>query len=182
MSEPQPSLDPDNDFWRFSGAVYAAAGVEGACLSLQDGFGIDVNLALFCLWVGAARGGAVEAADVDAAAVLVSDWQAEVVAPLRAVRRRVKRMALVADPGVAAFRGRVAAVELDGERIEQALLFRWAEPRWPPRPFRAGRAAANLRVLLRRRWLGDPVPTEAEAAAAVLAEAGERHAAGLSAR
>lgn len=178
MSEPPLALD--NAFWRFSGAVYAAEGVEQACLALQDRFGLDVNLALLCAWVGATRGGAMEAEDVGAAAALVADWHAEVVLPLRAVRRRVKHMALLADPAVAAFRGRAAEIELEAERIEHAILFRWADPRWPTAcAAPANQAAANLAVLLRRH--GDPVPPDAASAAETLAEASERHAA-LSAR
>jgi uncharacterized protein (TIGR02444 family) len=37
-----------NAFWDFSLKVYAAAGVADECILLQDRFGIDVNLLLFC--------------------------------------------------------------------------------------------------------------------------------------
>lgn len=177
MSDPPLTLD--NAFWRFSGAVYAAAGVEQACLALQDRFGLDVNLALLCAWIGAARAGVMQDEEVGAAAALAAEWHAEAVLPLRSVRRRVKRMALLTDPAVVAFRGRAAEIELEAERIEHAVLFRWADPRWPARVAPAGQATANLAVLLRR--LGNPAPPDAASAARTLAEASERHAA-LSAR
>ena len=46
-------MDPgDNAFWRFSLRTYRAPGVEAACLALQERCGADVNLLLFCGWVG----------------------------------------------------------------------------------------------------------------------------------
>ena len=39
--------------WRFSLTVYGRAGVPAACLALQDEGGRDVNLLLYCCWVGA---------------------------------------------------------------------------------------------------------------------------------
>lgn len=48
-------LNLENRFWRFSLAVYAAPGVADECLALQERCGIDVNILLFCAWVGGAR-------------------------------------------------------------------------------------------------------------------------------
>ena len=39
-------------FWRFSLRVYRAAGVQQACLALQEDCGADVNLLLLCGWQG----------------------------------------------------------------------------------------------------------------------------------
>jgi uncharacterized protein (TIGR02444 family) len=180
MSDPPLALAMDNAFWNFSRAVYAAPGVQEACLALQDGFGLDVNLALLCAWVGAERAGPMGAGDLADAAALAGDWQSEVVRPLRRVRQRVKRLALMADPAVASFRGRVAGIELEAERLQQAMLFRWADPRWPGRGTPpGGMALANLQNLLASR----PARATDEAAPAIatLARAAERHAT-LSAR
>ena len=38
-------------FWRFSLRVYRAAGVQQACLALQEDCGADVNLLLLCGWL-----------------------------------------------------------------------------------------------------------------------------------
>ncbi|WP_232428198.1 TIGR02444 family protein [Photobacterium marinum] len=43
-------LTPE-DFWQFSLGHYAQAGVEPACLSLQNDFGGNVNLALLLHWL-----------------------------------------------------------------------------------------------------------------------------------
>ena len=39
-------------FWRFSLATYRKPGVADACLALQDGCGVDVNVLLFVTWLG----------------------------------------------------------------------------------------------------------------------------------
>jgi uncharacterized protein (TIGR02444 family) len=180
MTSPAALL-PDNAFWRFSLAVYAAPGAQAACLALQDRFGVDVNLALFCAWAGAARGRALAPPELAAAAAEVAAWRDGAVVPLRAVRRAVKTMPDAAgDPSVDAFRRRVAALELEAEQLEQARLFRWAEARWPPdaataaQPDGAGLARANLAAFL--GWHGGAVQADAEATAAadLLAEAAWR--------
>jgi uncharacterized protein (TIGR02444 family) len=163
----EPGLEPDNAFWRFSLAVYAAPGVQAACLALQDRLGLDVNLALFCAWVGVSRGVALGAEELVEAAALARTWQQAVVAPLRAVRRALKPMG---EPAAAALRGRVAALELEAERLQQAALFRLAQARWPDRaaPPVQGLALRNLRLLL-------PADADAPGAAALLAAAAEAH-------
>ena len=45
---------PDIPFWDFSVALYSKPGVGAACLGLQDRHEIDVNILMFCLWMGAA--------------------------------------------------------------------------------------------------------------------------------
>ncbi len=52
---PGPAVTLDDDFhtsplWTFSLQHYAKAGVKDACLVLQDRSGLDVNVALACLW------------------------------------------------------------------------------------------------------------------------------------
>ena len=45
---PKPKNTP---FWRFSLNFYRQPGVSDACIALQDGCGIDVNLLLFLFWL-----------------------------------------------------------------------------------------------------------------------------------
>ncbi len=126
-----------NAFWEFSVAFYARRGVMPACLALQDAHRVDVNLALFCCWVGEA----LDAAALAEAEALVADWRREVVQPLRAVRRWLtgRDKALRAD---------VATQELAAEQRQQAMLFAWAVARWPAAGAAPGRnAAANLALL-----------------------------------
>jgi uncharacterized protein (TIGR02444 family) len=45
----------ENDFWRFSLRIYRAPGVADECIAVQERYGIDVNLMLFCAWLAAER-------------------------------------------------------------------------------------------------------------------------------
>jgi uncharacterized protein (TIGR02444 family) len=126
-----------NPFWEFSLAFYAEPGVAPACLAMQDRDGLDVNLALLCCWVGVA----LDAAALAEAEALVRDWRAQVVQPLRAVRRWLKGRD-------EALRAQVAAQELAAEQRQQAMLYGWAVARWPEAGAQPGKnAAANLALL-----------------------------------
>lgn len=118
---------PANAFWRFSLRTYRLAGVAAACLALQERWGADVNLVLYCCWLGRA-GRALDRRSLRSAGAAVSRWQAEVIKPLRQARRAMKQ----APKGLSAelsahFRKRIGALELDLEYVEQCLLARAAQ-------------------------------------------------------
>jgi uncharacterized protein (TIGR02444 family) len=117
------ALDLDNAFWRFSLAVYASDGVAQECLALQDAFELDVNLLLFCAWMGS-RTIVLTPSHLEAAGLAVEIWHAGVVRPLRGVRQQIK--ALARDE-FEAFRSQVKSLELEAEQIEQAMLFAHAQ-------------------------------------------------------
>ncbi|MFQ5468178.1 MAG: TIGR02444 family protein, partial [Kiloniellaceae bacterium] len=108
--------------WDYSVALYGRAGVEAACLGLQERRGADVNLLLLCCWVGGA-GRVLRGDEIDRLVATVAPWRVAVIEPLRAVRRRLK-----APPGdapadaVGALRARVGKDEIEAEAIEQAML------------------------------------------------------------
>ncbi len=144
----------DNAFWKFSLAVYSEPGVAEECLAVQESHGVDVNVLLFCAWLAGARKVALTPQDIDAIGAEVGEWHVSAVKPLRGARRHMKNV-----PGgeVAALRVRVKAAELEAEQIEQAMLFAYAEARWP----QAGQAAlpaalgSNLGTYLRKQGYGD---------------------------
>lgn len=127
--------------WRWCGEVYRRPGVADACLRLQDECGADVNLVLALIWAGG-EGIAVDAAALSRLVELSRNWQAQIVTPLRAVRRALKPRIEAAD-----FRERVKAIELEAERIEQEMLVSAL-----PAPGNGGPAfavaAENLRIYL----------------------------------
>ena len=93
-----------------------------ACLALQNRHGLDVNLLLFAVWAGN-DGRILSEAAVSVAVERVQRWHADIVRPLRALRRRLKNDPHGADPPLAAaLRARVAAAELDAEHVEQLVL------------------------------------------------------------
>lgn len=109
---------PDNPFWDFSLATYGGPGVADTCLALQDRHGIDVNMLLFCCWVGASGGGVLGPAGMAAALAAAGPWQRDVVVPLRRIRRDLRG---AGDMGESLKR-RVAAVEIDAEHAEQLMI------------------------------------------------------------
>jgi uncharacterized protein (TIGR02444 family) len=120
-----PVLELDNPFWRFSLAVYAAPGVADECLALQDTRGVDVNVLLFCAWLGA-RKVIVTAGDLAAIEAGARPWREAAIQPLRAARRGIRALAEAGHSDIATLRKDVAALELRAEQIEQALLFSMA--------------------------------------------------------
>jgi len=143
-------LDLDNPFWRFSLAVYGEPGVQAECLAAQDKHGADVNVLLFCAWLGAAHGIALDTGAIARIEAAVTSWSGTAVLPLRQVRRAVKTLPEMQEPAVQALREAIAAAEFEAERIEQALLFGLTvgdAARSPPRED-AGLVAANLTAYL----------------------------------
>jgi len=110
-------------FWRFSLGFYGQPSVAEACIALQDGCGVDVNVLLFFLWLATERR-SVSLEAVRTICVKTEPWRDDVMAPLRAIRRRLKEGSPLVDPGAAEqFRTRVKAIELESERLEQEALF-----------------------------------------------------------
>lgn len=144
---------PDHPFWDFSLALYARPGVADACLRLQDGLGLDVNLLLFACWTAAAgkrrpsREGWRRLVDE------TETWRARVVEPLRRVRRVLKDAA--ANPWSVGLRERVKALELDAEHAEQLMIAALAETG-------GGQPGDALATMLDYIGVLDVVPSDAD--------------------
>ena len=111
-------------FWNFSLEIYAGEGVAEGCLDLQERRGCDVNILLFCCWLGVS-GRPTLTADRLRAILKISDvWQAEIVRPLRQVRQLLKDRPWneTLPETVEAARRRVADAELAAEHAEQLKL------------------------------------------------------------
>jgi uncharacterized protein (TIGR02444 family) len=110
-------------FWRFSLRFYRQPGVADACIALQDGCGVDVNILLFLLWLATAKR-RIGIGEVEAVCAKAGPWRDDVVAPLRSLRRRLKDGAPLIERNLAElFRTRIKAVELEAERLQQEALF-----------------------------------------------------------
>ena len=123
-----PSANPRaNPFWDFSLALYASAAVQKACLDLQDGCGVDVNVLLFALYL-AATGRAINEAEASRVAASIEPWRVGVVVPLRTARRNLKEPPAAIEPkGAETLRAIVKKAELEAERLQQAALYAQAE-------------------------------------------------------
>jgi uncharacterized protein (TIGR02444 family) len=137
-------------FWKFSLVLYGRPGVAPALIRLQDRLGLDVNMLLYCCWIGS-DGRSLTAAELAAVEAAVEPWQAQVVRPLRSLRRQLKGGFgdLPADR-VEAYRKRLNELEIEGERIAQeamaVMLHGGSDP-----AYAAGRIVGNLRAYLELR-------------------------------
>ena len=120
----------DNPFWHFSLEFYGREGVADACLTLQDEFGADVNIVLYCCWVAVARGEKLEPAELTEIMTVIEPWQTGVVQRLRQIRLDMKQnQAINLGELSEELRQAIKSCELDGEKIEQWILFQsgWHE-------------------------------------------------------
>jgi len=113
----------DNAFWQFSLSIYGQSDVAEECLALQEAAGIDVNVLLFCAWLGT-QGVVLSKEDIAAAVSKIETWSENVVRPLRGVRQRMKGLYR---NEFAKLRERVKTLELEAEQVEQAILFAHAK-------------------------------------------------------
>lgn len=147
-------------FWRFSLAFYREPAVADACIALQEGAGVDVNLLLFLLWQSM-QCRALTAAEVAAMDQKVGPWRDAAVVPLRAVRRALKSPpALVAAGTAEAFRTRIKAVELEAERLQQEAMYELAStsPLGHDAPSPAEAARRNVAAYETMRGVAFPKP------------------------
>jgi uncharacterized protein (TIGR02444 family) len=118
-----PPTAQGSPFWRFSLRFYRRPGVADACITLQDGCGVDVNILLFFLWLALARR-CVSSAAAATVCAKVAPWRDDVVIPLRTLRRRLKDGSSLAERGATElFRTRIKAIELESERLQQESMF-----------------------------------------------------------
>jgi uncharacterized protein (TIGR02444 family) len=150
----------DSPFWRFSITFYRQPGVADACLALQDGCGVDVNILLFFLWLATARR-RVPPDVARAVCAQAAPWRDDVVAPLRAIRRRLKSGSALVERGAAeAFRTKVKEIELESERLQQEALFALAAGQ-ATESAASAEAAARANVAAYEHVLGRALATAA---------------------
>lgn len=112
----------DNPFWDYSLVHYGRPEVARACLELQEDVGANVNLVLFCCWLGS-FGQVLTVQDLDEAEEVIRDWNEQVVEPLRGVRRFVRsEFAGFADQK---WPQAIKQLELKAERVVQNRLCNW---------------------------------------------------------
>lgn len=103
-------------FWREVVALYERDGVAAACLRAQDEGGADVLLALAAAAL-AHRGRRLDDRLVSALEARAAPWRRDVVAPLRALRRRWR-----GNEDARALRRTLKALEVAAEKRQLELL------------------------------------------------------------
>ena len=112
-------------FWDFSVELYGQDGVSAACLELQNEFGLDINLLLFCYWHGRCHG-TIDDQLLQRAIKFSSNWRQNVVQPLRNVRKWMKVNASLFESAQSrqfeVLRERVKDDELAAEKYQQQAM------------------------------------------------------------
>ena len=110
-------------FWIFSLKVHDNEGVPGACIALQERRGIDVNLLLFCAWIGESGRGVLTESELEAAQTAVEVWNCDIVCALRVLRNRLKGgMQPIPKDRSDVLRGMILEIEVRSEHVEQMAL------------------------------------------------------------
>jgi uncharacterized protein (TIGR02444 family) len=112
-------------FWDFSIRTYRTDDVPGACISLQEERGVDVNMLLYCCWFGMTRG-EQRASFIQDVFEFSENWAKNVVRPLRQVRTWMKSDGCP-DPRMvnevcSGLRDKIKGNELAAEKIQQDVL------------------------------------------------------------
>ena len=138
---------PEMNFslWDFSLKVYARPGVASTCLDLQDTYGVDVNVLLWCLWLEQQQK-KLDIEQLQEALHLVSDWVEFRIKPLRKIRRELTQPSDATDSLIETLRRTIKQAELLAEQHEQWLLqslaINWSKERSFIAP------GTNLRIYL----------------------------------
>ncbi|MBM3622266.1 MAG: TIGR02444 family protein [Alphaproteobacteria bacterium] len=116
-------------FWNFSLEVYGGDGAARACLELQERRAVDVNVLLYCAWLGASGRGTVTVEKLRAVIADIARWQTEIIQPARALRQKIKTLGGATSGSGADFpaqveaaRRKAAEAELAAEHVEQLVL------------------------------------------------------------
>lgn len=120
--------------------------------ALQDERGLDIVLHLFQEYAALRLGRPLAGDEVAAAETEVAAWRAEVILPLRRLRRALKdssRFAPRQQESAQELRARIAQAELDAERTELNALCDWLSSQACPLPRTSRRVAGEAEGLKR---------------------------------
>ena len=132
--------------WSFSLDFYDRPGVAAALIALQDEAGVNVNLVLFAIWLGLSGRRRLDKEGVGEAERAIGSISAEVIEPLRTLRRRLR---MAPDTDIQRLRESIKTIEIDAERAVQARLAALAPPPSEADPSqRQADAEANLLLYL----------------------------------
>jgi uncharacterized protein (TIGR02444 family) len=117
-------------FWDFSVRTYRTEGVPDACLSLQNDYGADVNMLLYCCWVGAVHGQFNDTLFGQSSG-FSDQWCDSVVARLRAARTWMKHdgcfVEFMPSDDCMKLREKIKGVEFAAEKLQQEVLESFVE-------------------------------------------------------
>ena len=119
-----PSKWPENPFWEFSLKFYGQKGVSEILIWFQENWQADVNILLYFCWAGISNANSFTVAEIRSLQQAVKRWNAEIVGPLRSLRRTLKTDTRGApESWVQVVRTSIQEAELEAEHLQQLLIF-----------------------------------------------------------
>ena len=113
---------PKSELWDFSIQTWKIPAVEDACLSLQNTVDADVNILLYCCWLGDKQL-LLSSDDILQLIEASNPWQNSILKPLRNARRMMKQH-IIAMPAELLDQtvNNMSEMEINAERMQQQSL------------------------------------------------------------
>lgn len=158
--------DPDNQsssLWPFAIKVYGNPPISHQCLQLQDRHGINVNMMLWCLWMGT-EDYPLGVSQIRDAERRIDSVDTHYVKPLRQMRRRLKLEYGDTDQEITVLRDAVKNAELLAEKkilqvletFGTALITKKRSESPTPLGHHSSLPIDNLRRYLRSHHMDEP--------------------------
>ena len=113
---------PPSEFWSYSTDVYQRPELESACLNMQNQHQADVNILLYCCWVGEKQ---IRLSENDMQTLIKTSqpWQKNILIHLRAARTTLKTSSIIIpDEQRKQTRDNICEMELNAEHMAQLAL------------------------------------------------------------
>lgn len=155
MPAPTSESASASTLWSYATQYYDQDGVAELCLRLQDEYGFDVNLLLYCCWYGHCYGTLSET-QLKTCFDYSRHWQDNAVKPIRSSRRWLKtELSRISDQeqvtSLTELRERIKRIELELEKQQLETLQALSDPATSSSEPTGSRAAiqGNLKQLCR---------------------------------
>lgn len=120
MAESHIVSNRANQFWKFSLRTYRRAPVKQCLLALQQCYGANINIVLFCCWFAHSGQGKLSSVQLQRAMELLFTWHDNITCVLRKLRETLPRKS--ADPHYQKLCEIVLQDEIQAEKAEQTML------------------------------------------------------------
>ena len=148
--EQYSGLIEKNPFWDFSLKFYRQNNVASSCIALQDSVGADVNILLYCCWVASEGAGVIKPAEFVEIIGAIEPWQSYVVRALRQIRHDMKKHKMLnLGEGSEGLRQSIKYCELEGEKLEQMILYQSGQGLFVADPVQLQEKIGNARINLK---------------------------------
>ena len=118
---------PNSEFWNYSKQLWSLPEVDTLCLELQNQYDINVNILLFCYWVGS-QNLSLSEDDIQTLIDTAQPWQT-IITPLRDSRKLMQQH-LIAIPAnmVNQTVSNISEMEINAEHMTQISLEKALKP------------------------------------------------------